>query len=519
MASRWAYGFLEADGVRCAYHGWKYDVKGACVDAPTIDPERDTAPVLRAIALPFRNRSLHRKGMIHEGDVVVIRYEGPKGGPGMREMLHVTAAIVGEGLSDSVALVTDGRFSGATHGLMVGHIAPEAARGGPIAALEDGDTVVLDVEARTLSVELSGDELAVWVDAHLQARDVSRQDVGQHALRLVASRPDLRTVTHHLDRRVADRPSRLRQEPAHLGEHGRARCARHLRTVGTEDCSQVAETGRGQQRVAQGVRGDVTVRVARASVGVLEQQSGHPARPTRLDGMHVRSDSDTHDGSALLCGSNPGREQCSRKDQVQGGSDLEGEWIARDGVDSFPEPLDESGVVGGITDVGVRAGKECDVETLRCLYRAQGRAVGCAGDSAFGIDALDGVRDGEHRYHRVASASQFRHHPREHLGRGEYPGRIVHEHEPRPRRRVRHAPNRRVRRLRRRRAPVPKTGAVPVRPAGSRQVPAARRQPRGRPRRSRASLRPLDRAWSGHPVRRTPWAVLRPDERRGRPPE
>jgi dihydroxy-acid dehydratase len=93
------------------------------------------------------------------GDVVVIRYEGPAGGPGMREMLHVTAAIVGEGLGDSIALVTDGRFSGATYGLMVGHVSPEAVRGGPIAALEDGDTVVIDVEARELRVELSEDEL------------------------------------------------------------------------------------------------------------------------------------------------------------------------------------------------------------------------------------------------------------------------------------------------------------------------------------------------------------------------
>jgi dihydroxy-acid dehydratase len=94
------------------------------------------------------------------GDVVVIRYEGPAGGPGMREMLHVTGALVGEGLGDQVALITDGRFSGATHGLMVGHISPEAVRGGPIAALEDGDTVAIDVEARTLSVEISEDELA-----------------------------------------------------------------------------------------------------------------------------------------------------------------------------------------------------------------------------------------------------------------------------------------------------------------------------------------------------------------------
>ena len=94
------------------------------------------------------------------GDVVVIRYEGPAGGPGMREMLHVTAAIVGEGLGDEIALVTDGRFSGATHGLMVGHVSPEAARGGTIAALRDGDTVVVDVEGRELRVELSEDELA-----------------------------------------------------------------------------------------------------------------------------------------------------------------------------------------------------------------------------------------------------------------------------------------------------------------------------------------------------------------------
>jgi dihydroxy-acid dehydratase len=99
------------------------------------------------------------------GDVVVIRYEGPAGGPGMREMLHVTAALVGEGLGEEIALVTDGRFSGATHGLMVGHVAPEAARGGPIAALRDGDVVVLDVEARELRVELSDDEIAARLAA------------------------------------------------------------------------------------------------------------------------------------------------------------------------------------------------------------------------------------------------------------------------------------------------------------------------------------------------------------------
>jgi dihydroxy-acid dehydratase len=97
---------------------------------------------------------------IHEGDVVVIRYEGPAGAPGMPEMLQVTAALIGEGLGGTVALVTDGRFSGATHGFMVGHVAPEAFRGGPIAALQEGDTIVIDVEAGDLTVELSEDEIA-----------------------------------------------------------------------------------------------------------------------------------------------------------------------------------------------------------------------------------------------------------------------------------------------------------------------------------------------------------------------
>jgi dihydroxy-acid dehydratase len=100
-----------------------------------------------------------QSGQIVEGDVVVIRYEGPKGGPGMREMLGVTAAIVGQGLGESVALLTDGRFSGATRGLMAGHVAPEAAHRGPIAALREGDRVTLDIENRTLSVDLSDEEI------------------------------------------------------------------------------------------------------------------------------------------------------------------------------------------------------------------------------------------------------------------------------------------------------------------------------------------------------------------------
>jgi len=106
------------------------------------------------------------QGAIKAGDVIVIRYEGPKGGPGMREMLAVTAALVGAGLGDSVALLTDGRFSGATHGLMAGHVAPEAANGGPIAAIADGDTIIFDIPKRHLTLDLSAAEiqkrLAAW---------------------------------------------------------------------------------------------------------------------------------------------------------------------------------------------------------------------------------------------------------------------------------------------------------------------------------------------------------------------
>jgi dihydroxy-acid dehydratase len=96
---------------------------------------------------------------IKAGDVVVIRNEGPKGGPGMREMLGVTAAIVGEGLGGSVALLTDGRFSGATRGLMAGHVSPEAALGGPITGVRDGDIIHFDVKKQVLEVELSAEVL------------------------------------------------------------------------------------------------------------------------------------------------------------------------------------------------------------------------------------------------------------------------------------------------------------------------------------------------------------------------
>ena len=101
-----------------------------------------------------------QQGEIKSGDVVVIRYEGPQGGPGMREMLGVTGAIMGAGIGDSVALLTDGRISGATHGLMAGHVSPEAYKGGPIAALRDGDIIAFDVSTRRLDVELSDAEIA-----------------------------------------------------------------------------------------------------------------------------------------------------------------------------------------------------------------------------------------------------------------------------------------------------------------------------------------------------------------------
>ncbi len=104
--------------------------------------------------------------LIKAGDVIVIRNEGPAGGPGMREMLQVTAAIVGGGHGEDVALITDGRFSGATRGMMIGHVAPEALRGGPIAAVQEGDQITIDVDARSLDVALSGEEIAKRVAAY-----------------------------------------------------------------------------------------------------------------------------------------------------------------------------------------------------------------------------------------------------------------------------------------------------------------------------------------------------------------
>ena len=127
------------------------------------------------------------KGSIRANDVMVIRYEGPKGGPGMREMLAVTGALIGAGLGDSVALMTDGRFSGATHGFMVGHVAPEAAAGGPIAALRDGDTIVFDGENRRLDVELSDGEMQTRLEGWAAPKPAYETGVMAKYAKLVSS--------------------------------------------------------------------------------------------------------------------------------------------------------------------------------------------------------------------------------------------------------------------------------------------------------------------------------------------
>jgi dihydroxy-acid dehydratase len=178
---------LTADGRPWSVHAAAaVETPGQEVVRPLDNPVKSTgglnilrgslAPGGAAVKMAGHERTLHRgparvfdreedafaavsAGKIVAGDVVVIRYEGPRGGPGMREMLAVTGAIYGRGLGESVALVTDGRFSGATRGLMIGHVSPEAAMGGPLAALRDGDIVVIDTERRKLDVDLPASEL------------------------------------------------------------------------------------------------------------------------------------------------------------------------------------------------------------------------------------------------------------------------------------------------------------------------------------------------------------------------
>jgi dihydroxy-acid dehydratase len=131
-----------------------------------------------------------RAQRIGPGDVVIIRYEGPVGGPGMQEMLSVTAALVGEGLGDEVALITDGRFSGGTHGLMIGHVAPEAALGGPIALVEEGDPITIDVDERRVDLEVPADELAARLDAWSAPAPRYTRGVMAKYARLVSSASD-----------------------------------------------------------------------------------------------------------------------------------------------------------------------------------------------------------------------------------------------------------------------------------------------------------------------------------------
>ncbi len=148
--------FLPAGGIRILKGSLAPEGSVVKLSAAKIKYHRGPARVFNSEEEAFETVL---KEKINEGDVVVIRYEGPKGGPGMREMLAVTSAIVGQGLGEKVALVTDGRFSGATRGLMVGHVAPEAAVGGPIALIRDGDIIVIDGEKGRLDVELSEQEL------------------------------------------------------------------------------------------------------------------------------------------------------------------------------------------------------------------------------------------------------------------------------------------------------------------------------------------------------------------------
>jgi dihydroxy-acid dehydratase len=149
---------VKAEG-GLAIMGGNLAPEGAVIKVAGTERRRQTGParVFESEEACFRAVKDQR---LNPGDIVVIRNEGPVGGPGMREMLQVTAAIVGEGLGESVALITDGRFSGATRGLMFGHVAPEAVRGGPIAAIREGDEITLDIDARRMDVALSDEEIA-----------------------------------------------------------------------------------------------------------------------------------------------------------------------------------------------------------------------------------------------------------------------------------------------------------------------------------------------------------------------
>ncbi len=195
-----------------------------------------------------------RAGNVRPGDVLVVRYEGPAGGPGMREMLSVTSSVVGAGLGDTVALVTDGRFSGATRGLMVGHVSPEAARGGPLAVVRDGDMIAIDVDDGTLHVELSDAELAARLDAWSPTRAPVRLR-GLRALprarRLGVGRsgpPRLTIVRRPRDHRASPQPTRGRRSLRGL----RGESARHRWRLRDRGCGRAPagrrRGGRGRRR-------------------------------------------------------------------------------------------------------------------------------------------------------------------------------------------------------------------------------------------------------------------------------
>jgi len=162
-------------------------------------------PSRKGARAPARTPAIVIDGKINAGDVVVIRYEGPRGGPGMREMLGVTGAIVGAGLSDSVALVTDGRFSGATHGFMIAHVAPEAFNRGPIAAVHEGDSITVDADRGVIDLDITPQEmaqrLAAWKQPPLRyttgvfakycalVASASEGDITQAAVRIINPPP------------------------------------------------------------------------------------------------------------------------------------------------------------------------------------------------------------------------------------------------------------------------------------------------------------------------------------------
>jgi dihydroxy-acid dehydratase len=168
-------GNLAPDGCVAKVSGQKRDFHRG--PARVFDREEDAFAAVKA-------------GKIKPNDVIVIRWEGPKGGPGMREMLHVTGALQGAGLGETVALMTDGRFSGATHGFMIGHVAPEAADGGPIAALKTGDVVVVDIKKRKLDVELSAAEIKKRLKAVKRPKPRYTSGVMAKYARLVSSASD-----------------------------------------------------------------------------------------------------------------------------------------------------------------------------------------------------------------------------------------------------------------------------------------------------------------------------------------